>query len=191
MQLTHWHWKIGLLIFAAAAVVTARGRWSDVSSSKAPSVQPLDLEEALESFLLQEISSREALIDGAIDAWGWEEVEEDGTGLRWTILETNAAAVPLGIQEGELQRWAITIRLMDGTELIRHPAEDPLVFRWQHDDVPSGFHGLAAYLNCGDSAEALIPPHLAWGMRGARESLDGKGAVPPGAIIWAQIRVLK
>jgi hypothetical protein len=190
MRVRKWHWQLGLLIVGAVAVVGIP-RLNRPELKVAEGGEPVDMDEHLEAFHLRQVASREALIEGAIQAWGWKDVQTDGSGLRWTVVEVGQEERREELREGGAVRWDVSIQLMDGTVLAERRQSDPLIFRWQHDDVPSGFHSLAPLLNPGDSVQALIPPHLAWGLSGTRESIDGLGAVPPEAVIWIQVRVLQ
>ena len=179
-----------LLAASAVAVVLAAGaawafRWYGVQAARergrtgAPAYTP----EELEAMSRNLYRAQKKTIAACTERWDWAAhgtPVTTPTGLVYLIR--TASADTTHAQPGDAVAWTGDIRLLDSTVCFAFSSDEPLIFRIDRADVPSGFHELARALASGDSAEALLPSYLGWGLSGHAPE------VPPDAILWVRIR---
>lgn len=130
----------------------------------------------LEVYNRARVAYQAAWIDSVTAEGEWEK-GLGGTRFRWI----ERAEVRDSISSGDWVTWLVRVALANDSVCF----ERPLAFKWQATDLPSGFHDLAEWTAPGDSVEAWLPEHRAWGLSGYGE------LVPPGAMIHLNYRFLK
>jgi hypothetical protein len=142
--------------------------------------------EDLIQFNQRKLVAQESLLDSLAARWGWPDASEYivlGSGLRVVMLES-ASGIEVSQSKDDSVRWHVDVRLVDSTRVMGWQAQDPLVFHRKRSGWPSGFQELAEQLNIGDSADVLMPAHMAWGLTGWSPH------VPQDAALLLHIRVL-
>lgn len=138
-------------------------------------------QEALIAFQQEQVALQAAYIDSLVTHWGWVGAERTATGIVWRRVEGEGIGTT-EVPEGTWIVWDVEGRLTDSTVFMRFEGDRPLRFRRLRDDVPRGFHAIAGWATAGDSIEAIIPSHEAWGLTGWANK------VPQDAIVVLRIR---
>ena len=146
--------------------------WSMQSWSNPQPVRESDALDLME-FNRARLEYQEAWIDSITSAGQWE---KGLGGVRYRWIER--AEVRDSIATGDWVAWQVRVALANDTVCF----ERPLAFKWQATDLPSGFHDLVEWTAPGDSVEAWLPAHRAWGLSGYGD------LVPPGAVIHLSYR---
>lgn len=96
--------------------------------------------------------------------------KKSGTGLRYQIFPGTATPCDSILPE---QRVFLnySVELLDGTPCYSSLLSGPRSFVVEHDDVESGLHEGIQYLCVGDSAEMVLPSHLAHGLTGDQRKI--------------------
>lgn len=158
----------GLAIAAVGAAVFMSSRWSNPQPLREPA--PVDLE----VFNRARVERQAALIDSLTAAGDWT---RGAGGLTYRFVERGPHQRD-SLRRGDWVHWSVRVALADDSVCF----ERPLAFKWQAMDVPTGFHDLAGLSGPGDSVEAWLPAHLAWGLSGYGQ------LVPPDVVIHLQYR---
>lgn len=128
----------------------------------------------LEAFNRNRVARQQAFIDTMTAGGGW--LQGIG-GVRFRLVE-EAPDAGVVLKRGDWVHWHVRVALSDDSVCF----ERPLAFKWQATDVPTGFHDLAAATSAGDSVEAWLPAHMAWGLSGYQN------LIPPDAVIHLNYR---
>jgi hypothetical protein len=162
-------------VLVAIAVCTVAGWWAvDALRWSNPQPQTPAPVVDLEAFNRARLALQTALIDSVAAGPEWQPAPG---GMRMKWLERGEA--PPALQRGDWVHWDVRVALADDTVCFARP----LAFKWEATDVPTGFHELARLTGVGDSVEAWLPAHMAWGLSGYR------GIVPPDVVIHLNFRV--
>ena len=159
-----------ILAFALVAVVFGllrMARWSNPQTAPPVKVD-------LEAFNRNRVSRQQAFIDTVTTGAEWQ---KGAGGVRFRLIE-EALNAGHSLKRGDWVDWQVRVALADDSVCF----ERPLSFKWQATDVPTGFHDLAAVTSVGDSVEAWLPAHMAWGLSGHQN------LVPPDAVIHLNYR---
>lgn len=144
--------------------------------------RPVDRESLL-AFNQEKASLERAFIDSLVAVHHEESLGhyiETLTGLRmWTERSPSKSGSLL--QAGDTVQWVGQLMLTDSTLVMEWSADAPFQFLWNRSDWPAGFHEVAGILSRGDSAQCLIPSHLAWGLTGMPP------LIPQDAVLWLRI----
>ena len=179
-----WMW-VGAAVLVCAAGGAWAYRWWDVQAARerGRAGEPAYTEEELEAMSRNLYRAEKKAIAERVEVWRWADsgaVHASETGMVHVIREASADTVRA--KSGEAVAWTGEVRLPDSTVCFTFTEASPLVFRVDRADVPSGFHELAQLLADGDSAEALLPSYLGWGLSGHMPE------VPHDAVLWVCIR---
>ena len=142
--------------------------------------------EDLIEFNQRKLMAQDHLLDSLVEMWNWNDAPSFNalaTGLRIVLRESSSRDEALYLTDDSV-RWNVDVKLVDSTDVMFWSADQPLVFHGSRSAWPSGFQELADALNIGDSAECLMPAHLAWGLTG------WSNRVPQDAALLFRIRVL-
>ena len=168
MKWFRWLVAVGaLLALVGLALALGWGRWSNPRPIVQPAVD-------LEAFNKARVARQSILIDSMTATGSWE---RGPGGLKYRLLEEGTVE-QVAVRRGDWVEWNVRVAMADDSVCF----ERPLAFKWQEMDVPTGFHDLAERTRPGDSVEAWIPAHLAWGLTGY-----GK-LVPPDVVIHLNYR---
>lgn len=126
------------------------------------------------------IQTEEDRINAYIKRRNWSMLET-GSGLRYRIVEKGSGP---SAKEGMRAFVNYKISLLNGS-LCYASTEEPESFIIGHDAVESGLHEGIQYLNEGDKAVLIMPPHLAHGLIGDRDK------IPANASLVFEIDLLK
>lgn len=177
----------GLLVaaFVCAAAGAWAYRWWEVQQARerGRTGVPAYSNEELEAMSRNLYKVERAAIVERVKVWDWAAagpVHTSATGLVHVIRAAGADTVKA--QPGDAVAWTGEVRLPDSTVCFTFSEATPLLFRVDRADLPSGFHELARMLADGDSAEALVPSYLGWGLSGHAPE------VPNDAVLWICIR---
>lgn len=138
-------------------------------------------QEALIAFQQEQVARQAAYIDSLVNQWGWTGAERSATGIVWRRVAGGGDG-NTEVAEGTWIVWDVEGRLTDSTVFMRFEGDRPLRFRRLRDDVPRGFHAIAGWASPGDSMEAILPSHEAWGLTGWANK------VPQDAIVVLRLR---
>lgn len=166
--------KRGVVFLLVAVALAALGvavlgalRWSNHRPAAPAKVD-------LEAFNRNRVARQQAFIDAVTANGDW--LDAPG-GVRYRFIE-DALGVGDTLRRGDWVAWQVRVALSNDSVCF----ERPLVFKWQATDVPTGFHDLAGRTSMGDSVEAWLPAHMAWGLTGYPTW------IPPDAIIHLNYR---
>jgi len=168
---------LGLIAAGMGGVLWVRSR----SVPQADLPEKAISQEALIAFQQEQVARQAAYIDSLVTQWDWTGVERTATGIVWRRVEDGGTGTT-EVAEGTWIVWDVEGRLTDSTVFMRFDGERPLRFRRLRDDVPRGFHAIAGFASPGDSLEAIIPSHEAWGLTGWANK------VPQDAIVVLRLR---
>ena len=171
-------WAWGAIMVAGAAFVVWK-RHFEPTGEEIPR-KPVTQEELM-AFQKQQVEAQSLWIDSVVNRWGWQDFYRSETGLVWRRLD-GMGTDSIVCMEGEWVVWDVEARLSDSTVFLDLEGDKPLRFRRLRDDVPRGFHALAGWAQPGDSIEALLPSHEAWGLTG------WPGKVPQDAVVFLRFR---
>lgn len=167
--------KRGTGFLLVAAVLAAAGWWAvEQLRWSNPQAAPRTEEVDLEAFNRARLALQSALIDSVASGAGWEQAP-GGMRVKW--IERGAPSAEL--ERGDWVQWNVRVALADDTVCFARR----MAFKWEATDVPTGFHELARLTGVGDSVEAWLPAHMAWGLTGYQ------GVVPPDVVIHLNYRV--
>ena len=107
---------------------------------------------------------------------------ETSTGLQYTIIKEGTGVTP---KTGDIVSVHYSGFLMDGTKFdSSYDRNQPFEFPIGQQKVIAGWDEGIALLNIGAKAKLVIPPHLAYGKRGAG------GVIPPNATLIFDVELL-
>ncbi len=158
---------LALALLAAVFAFLRVARWSNPQT-------PPPVKVDLEAFNRNRVARQQAFIDTVTASGEW--LKGDG-GVRFRLVE-EAPQAGDSLKRGDWVHWQARVALADDSVCF----ERPLSFKWQATDVPTGFHDLASATSVGDSVEAWLPAHMAWGLTGHQN------LVPPDAVIHLNYR---
>jgi len=110
----------------------------------------------------------------------WE-MKSSQSGLKYLIYKkgTGEKAEP-----GMKAMVDFSITLLDGSEVYSTKESGPQPFHINQDNVEAGIHEGITYMNVGDRAKLILPPHLGHGLMGDQYK------IPPLATLVFDIRLL-
>src|ERR1051325_3771432 len=109
-------------------------------------------------------------------------MDTTATGLRIKI-ERKGNGVKPGINNNVTINYILS--LIDGTPCYNSDSLGPLTFSMSHDDVPGGLREAVSMMSAGDSALAILPSHLGYGLTGDANK------IPSNAILIYRIKLVK
>lgn len=110
-------------------------------------------------------------------------MQRTGTGMHYRFLTGPLPGTD--VLEEDYVSVSFSSRLLDGTPLYETSSQDPLEFVVGKDDqVLLGFHELVQLMHPGDSIQALMPSHLAYGVSG------DQNRVPTEAVVEVHLKLL-
>jgi hypothetical protein len=160
-------WVVAVALVALALSLFGALRWSNPQPAAPAKVD-------LEAFNRNRVARQQAFIDTVTASGQW--LDAPG-GVRYRFIE-DALGVGDTLRRGDWVAWQVRVALSNDSVCF----ERPLAFKWQATDVPTGFHDLAGRTSVGDSVEAWLPAHMAWGLTGYQN------LIPPDAIIHLNYR---
>lgn len=93
------------------------------------------------------------------------EFKRTNTGLRYFIYEKGSGDQPR-TTEGQIAAIDFSVSILNGDTVYRSVPGRPAEFLIGKDHVESGLHEGVTYLQPGDKAKLILPPHLAHGLAG-------------------------
>lgn len=143
--------------------------------------EPVDIQAQLLEYNKRKIQEEDALIASHAEASPIGFTVSD-TGMRYKVFSggnNNSIKVEdiVGVQ--------YTMRLLDSTLCYENWDAEPLVFKVAKTDVAAGFHELVQKMCPNDSAVAIWPARLGFGVAG-----DSK-KIPQDAILLVDLKVLQ
>lgn len=103
------------------------------------------------------------------------------TGMRYHVFPVGGGQK---IEKGTEVQITFTLRLFDSTLCYTRDKEQPFTFFLDESATASGFHELVRYMSKGDSAVAVWPARLGYGMTGDQDK------IPQDAILLVDLKLL-
>lgn len=108
-----------------------------------------------------------------IHRYGWE-MQHSGTGLYYQILDAGTGET---FKEGDDVRLSYQTFSLDGKLLYDSKEDGDKQFRVARSEEIAGLHEAAQLLRPGAKARLLIPSHLAYGVAGDGNKINGRMAI--------------
>jgi FKBP-type peptidyl-prolyl cis-trans isomerase len=134
--------------------------------------------ENINKFLVEKDKER---IKSFVERRKWD-MKTTESGLWYMVYEQGDGR---SIQYGDYVKINYEIRLLDGTLLYSSEESNTKNVHVGRDEEVKGLHEGLEYLNDGDKARFIIPPHLAHGLIG-----DGE-RIPARSILYYDIQILE
>ncbi|MCB0482190.1 MAG: FKBP-type peptidyl-prolyl cis-trans isomerase [Flavobacteriales bacterium] len=112
-------------------------------------------------------------IQAYINRMKWP-MEETGSGLRYWVYQRGEGD---SINQGDVVQVSYTISLLNGQVCYKSDSSEVQSFKVGMSDVESGLDEAMTYLNVGDYAKLVVPPHLAHGLLGDRNKIPGNATL--------------
>lgn len=110
----------------------------------------------------------------------WE-MKSSQSGLKYLIYKKGIGEKA---EPGMKAMVDFSITLLDGSEVYSTKESGPQPFHINQDNVEAGIHEGITYMNVGDRAKLILPPHLGHGLMGDQYK------IPPLATLVFDIRLL-
>jgi FKBP-type peptidyl-prolyl cis-trans isomerase FkpA len=120
------------------------------------------------------LSSEDQEIRDFIDRYGWDEMQETGSGLRYWIYERGDGP---RARSGHRVVIRYEIHLLTGDLVYSSQSDGPREFRIGRGGVESGLEEGILLMHEGDRAKFILPAHLAHGVPGDGVKIPKRAAI--------------
>ena len=120
------------------------------------------------------LSAEDQEIRDFIERYGWDEMQETGSGLRYWIYEPGDGKPA---RSGHLAVIRYDIHLLTGDLVYSSRNDGPLEFRIGRGGVESGLEEGILLMREGDRAKFIMPAHLAHGVPGDGVKIPQRAAI--------------
>jgi FKBP-type peptidyl-prolyl cis-trans isomerase FkpA len=174
MSITVWTYLLGLLFTV---------QFASCESNPKPQKSEKEMQELKEplvevnKFLVEKDYQ---LIKKYVERRGWE-FQQTETGLWYQILNQGSET---RVREGDEVKFKYVTSLLSGKTCYDSDSLGIRTLRIGHGDHEAGLDEAFQYLNYGDKARIILPPHLAFGLIG------DENCIPSRSIVMYEVEVL-
>ena len=112
-------------------------------------------------------------IDNYVKRHNWN-VTKTGTGLRYEIYEKGNGKK---VKKGDIVTLEYKMFLITGDMIYSSDSLGPKTFKVGYGGVETGLEELVLYLHEGDKVHAILPSHLAYGLKGDLKKIPKKATI--------------
>ena len=164
----HWLFKIGVVVFLLV-------QFSCVNEEKKK--LPFENKKEYESLMIRShkafLEKEKQKIDEYIEHSDLK-FTKTGTGLRYCIYQKRNGD---SLNTGDIAVIKYTLRLLDGDTLYETNASEVQEFAVDFDEVERGVHEGIKLMKVGESAQFILPAHLAHGVTGDQHAIPTQSTI--------------